>query len=591
MNSMSNNKNKMKGGTFIFNLGTYGPNNLIYEWRKLHRYFEDHFKYKNNLLFHYTALDTFWAIAENDLFYAQNARFSNDSKEYNFGRKTIEERCIDISYNGNRRHFIMCFCEKGNDLSQWREYAKNGVSIGLDLNAINQYYLLNNEHTQHHIQEILDEEDMGAEGLTEKDKELICKYGDLIDIVDKGELPLRFKRKSNEVSNHFYAISNKPFKVFYYDEQEIIKDNKENNKTKEKDNKENNKTKEKDNKEKNKTINDIIEGYNNNYNSKKKNSKDSNNDGVPYWLKLTLQNIPPYIKDSSFSDEKEYRLSFGIKEKIYSSKVHFLTTDSKKIPFIKVIFGNVVSSSIEVKEIIICHNIFSELYEDKDKFIDSCIKKEIDEANCVVSIIDRLPNLSEITITTIKEDMEEYSSDIYDENIVELYKKIVKKYKKLFSDKIDKKEMNNIETNNDSGLNKEKMEEKSKEIIKKCFKKCLDKSSFYDRVKVVSEIDNIMNLNVYKHDNIELDEMYIGNGNDKSQKLIRMQIENLLGREISNLKLKIWCRGHVPIRKIFIAPSPYQESIYESVKEYCTSVFWLKSVDIVKSEIPYRNGS
>lgn len=104
----------------------------------------------DGLLYHYTKLDTLWKILESDSFFARNIRFSNDFNEYMTGRKTIEkfvrelkdtEKDIEehkkeeilkrISENP-MMYFMVCFCEEGDLLSQWRGYAQNGVSIGMD---------------------------------------------------------------------------------------------------------------------------------------------------------------------------------------------------------------------------------------------------------------------------------------------------------------------------------------------------------------------------------------------------------------------------------------------------------------------------
>lgn len=100
----------------------------------------------NGLLFHYAQCETLWKILESDCFYARNIRFSNDSNEYMTGRDTIS-KFIDQEDDLEDRekeeiqkqimenpmmYFMVCFCEDGDLLSQWRGYAKNGVSIGMD---------------------------------------------------------------------------------------------------------------------------------------------------------------------------------------------------------------------------------------------------------------------------------------------------------------------------------------------------------------------------------------------------------------------------------------------------------------------------
>ena len=52
-------------------------------------------------------------------------------------------------------------------------------------------------------------------------------------------------------------------------------------------------------------------------------------------------------------------------------------------------------------------------------------------------------------------------------------------------------------------------------------------------------------------------------------------------------KLKIFCEGHVPIRRITIAPMQGKERIKEQIEHFCRSKYWLRYVDIDISSIPY----
>lgn len=100
----------------------------------------------DGLLYHYTKLDTLWKILESDSLFARNIRFSNDFNEYLTGRNTIEkfvnwlqdteeskkEEILKKLRENPMMYFMVCFCEDGDLLSQWRGYAQNGVSIGMD---------------------------------------------------------------------------------------------------------------------------------------------------------------------------------------------------------------------------------------------------------------------------------------------------------------------------------------------------------------------------------------------------------------------------------------------------------------------------
>lgn len=49
----------------------------------------------------------------------------------------------------------------------------------------------------------------------------------------------------------------------------------------------------------------------------------------------------------------------------------------------------------------------------------------------------------------------------------------------------------------------------------------------------------------------------------------------------------IFCKGHLPIRRITISPMYGQARIREQVERYCYSKYWLRNVEVVCSEIPY----
>jgi len=83
---------------------------------------------------HYTTLDTFWKIIESDTFRATNVKFSNDKEESMLGRDIIKEITGEDWSDSN--YFMICFSNEPNILSQWREYAQAGVSIGMDFTRI-----------------------------------------------------------------------------------------------------------------------------------------------------------------------------------------------------------------------------------------------------------------------------------------------------------------------------------------------------------------------------------------------------------------------------------------------------------------------
>lgn len=61
-----------------------------------------------------------------------------------------------------------------------------------------------------------------------------------------------------------------------------------------------------------------------------------------------------------------------------------------------------------------------------------------------------------------------------------------------------------------------------------------------------------------------------------------------LRRRLNQKDIKIWCDGHMPIRKIIIGPSKDAELMKASVEEYKKTKYWLKDVSVEVSQIPLR---
>ena len=57
-----------------------------------------------------------------------------------------------------------------------------------------------------------------------------------------------------------------------------------------------------------------------------------------------------------------------------------------------------------------------------------------------------------------------------------------------------------------------------------------------------------------------------------------------------NKAVKVWCEGHLPIRKVVIGPCSNIKDMERSIKHYFenSDQYWLRCVDVVQSELPYR---
>ena len=60
------------------------------------------------------------------------------------------------------------------------------------------------------------------------------------------------------------------------------------------------------------------------------------------------------------------------------------------------------------------------------------------------------------------------------------------------------------------------------------------------------------------------------------------QLETYGGKE------KVWCGGHLPIRRIYVGPSKDADYMASSIKEYIKTKYWLRDIEVKLSEIPLR---
>lgn len=98
-------------------------------------------KVRDKSYFHYTSLEVLFNILDHDEFWISNARFSNDLSE-EFLLKSDERRHDD---------YIICFCEKDDQLSQWRGYCyKGGATIQIEAGGPHEFSILHGDYDSSH---------------------------------------------------------------------------------------------------------------------------------------------------------------------------------------------------------------------------------------------------------------------------------------------------------------------------------------------------------------------------------------------------------------------------------------------------------
>ncbi len=131
------------------------------------------FKIPKKSLYHYTSREVFWLIMEEESFLARHIMFSNDYEENKIGREKISKAIKNFNndlMDTEASPFMICFCEEGDLLSQWRGYAKEGVAIEFDFSK--GLYGLGEGFSSYYCYTIMNNKDSGG-GYFSKDDNII----------------------------------------------------------------------------------------------------------------------------------------------------------------------------------------------------------------------------------------------------------------------------------------------------------------------------------------------------------------------------------------------------------------------------------
>lgn len=87
-------------------------------------------------LYHYTSREVFWKIMDGESMLARHIMFSNDFQENEIGKNKLATAVQEViktpMAEKSALPFMICFCEKGDLLSQWRGYANEGIALEFD---------------------------------------------------------------------------------------------------------------------------------------------------------------------------------------------------------------------------------------------------------------------------------------------------------------------------------------------------------------------------------------------------------------------------------------------------------------------------
>ena len=65
------------------------------------------------------------------------------------------------------------------------------------------------------------------------------------------------------------------------------------------------------------------------------------------------------------------------------------------------------------------------------------------------------------------------------------------------------------------------------------------------------------------------------------------RIHNFEKKEKKVSGIHVYCKGHLPIRSIIVAPTADREIVAEQIERFCRSKYWLREIQIEESTIPY----
>ncbi|MDE6024088.1 MAG: DUF2971 domain-containing protein [Lachnospiraceae bacterium] len=255
-------------------------------------------------LFHYTSREVFWKIIEEESFLARHILFSNDSEEYELGRSKVKTLKVDGTADQDggeegttNERYMICFCEKGDLLSQWRGYAKNGIAMEFDF-SLGIGGNEENSFSPYHCFTLTNGGDVPVRS----------KIGAYADSEDKRQenFERRYVSVDERTGKKYLTLCiTAPYKVFYA-------------------------TREKNTQELRRALKSI---------------KEREAAGI------SAAKLIPYIKNKKFDEEKEYRLIFDLEDLYNAEQEHmrggkniYLDMDGVKKPNIRIEFGDVRDS-------------------------------------------------------------------------------------------------------------------------------------------------------------------------------------------------------------------------------------------------------
>lgn len=86
---------------------------------------------------------------------------------------------------------------------------------------------------------------------------------------------------------------------------------------------------------------------------------------------------------------------------------------------------------------------------------------------------------------------------------------------------------------------------------------------------------------------MDQDEIVVSEG--KHQEVVCARLREMMRQQTPPVQgFKIWCDGHLPLRRIIVGPSPDAELMKSSIEEYLKTKYWMRDIKVDVSVIPLR---
>lgn len=84
-------------------------------------------------------------------------------------------------------------------------------------------------------------------------------------------------------------------------------------------------------------------------------------------------------------------------------------------------------------------------------------------------------------------------------------------------------------------------------------------------------------------------EIWLEEGLNQERKYFELlnRIQKLKAMYSLKGNVDVYCKGHLPVKEIIVAPTYDRERIAEQVERFCKSKYWLSNVSVKQSKIPY----